>query len=103
MLEFIIQDILVYSLWEMTEVVGMVVFLANTVSMWLPNHSKYRAVQVLLDILNKLSLNIARNANRLHHSLEATAGDRQQSVDDDIYRETVKMSGRDKRVGGRKP
>lgn len=99
MIDYILQDILVYSLWELTEVVAMVVFLANSVSMWLPNHSKYKSVQLLLDLLNKLSLNIAKNANRLHHQLQRERYD----VDEAVERAVKKREREERRVGGSKP
>ena len=102
MIEFILQDILIYSLWEMTEVVAMVVFIANTVSMWLPNHSRYKPIQWILDVLNKLSLNVAKNANRLHHTLERTAGRERYDIDEAIRRATAKREKED-RIGGREP
>lgn len=103
MIDYILQDILVYSLWEMTEVVGMVVFLANTVSMWLPNHSKYPPVQFCLDLLNKLSLNVAKNANRLHDALERQSKRQQYNVDEAIDKAIERRKREESRIGGAKP
>ena len=69
MIDFILTDIIAYSLWESTEVVAMVVFLANTVSIWLPNKSNNKFFQAVLTLFNRLSLNILRNANRHYHDL----------------------------------
>ena len=52
--------------WETFFVVSAWVFLANTVTMFLPNKSKNRYVQRLLDMLNAFSMNILRNANRIY-------------------------------------
>lgn len=70
MIDTLWQGLIVMSMWELTEVLGMIVFCANTVSVWLPNHSDNRFFQFVLDVLNAASLNIMKNANRLKHSLE---------------------------------
>ena len=63
-LAFLFEDILMAILWEPIEVIAVIVFFANFVSIWLPNKSDYRPVQWVLDILNKLSMNILQNVNR---------------------------------------
>ena len=52
--------------WETFFVVSAFVFVANTITMVLPNKSKHPAVQRLLDALNFFSMNVLRNANRLY-------------------------------------
>ena len=104
MLEFILQEILAYTLIEVTEILAMIVFLSNLVSIWLPNHSKYKWVQWLLDTLNTLSLNIAKNANRLYHSLEHRAESQQREIDQAVEQAVEKVVKRhERRVGGSKP
>ena len=80
MLEFILQDLLAYTLIEVTEIMAMVVFLSNVVTMTLPNHSKYKSVQWILDVLNTLSLNIAKNANKLYHVLDHRDEEQKQVI-----------------------
>ena len=63
------ERLVAIGIWELTEMVGMVVFFANIITIALPNHSRYKPIQVVLDFLNKLSLNILQNANKLHSDL----------------------------------
>ena len=65
-----LEDLLSVALWELSEVVAMVVFLANTFTIWLPNHSDNKYLQWVLNLLNRLSLNVLKNANHLQHTLE---------------------------------
>ena len=100
MLEFILEDIIAYGLWEITEIVAVVVFTSNAISLWLPNHSRYKPIQWCLDILNRLSLNIHRNANRLQHTLERQEYDVEQAVERAIKKERQRNQNR---FGGREP
>lgn len=63
MLEFLMEEIFVYSFLEVTMGVALAVFIANAITIWLPNKSPYKPVQVVLDVLNKLSLNVLKNVN----------------------------------------
>lgn len=103
MLQFILEDILAYTLIEFTEILAMVVFLSNLVSVWLPNHSKHKPVQFFLDVLNTLSLNIAKNANRLYHSLERTAERDRLEIDEAVDRALKQRDTKHRRVGGSRP
>lgn len=87
-------------IWELTELLAVVVFFANGFSMWLPNHSKYPVVQWLLDMLNKLSLNIYRNANRLHDQLEKSGEKEAYNIDEAVQRAIKRQ---EERRGGAKP
>lgn len=101
MLEFVLEDVIAYGLWELTEIVAVIVFTSNAISLWLPNHSKYKPVQWVLDVLNRLSLNIYRNANRLHHTLER---DQQRyDIDEAVERAVAKQRAKERRVAGSKP
>ena len=98
MIDFILTDIIAYSLWESTEVVAMVVFLANTVSIWLPNKSSNRFLQAILTLLNRLSLNILRNANRHYHELHGDSqsdGQSDSQSDSQSGGKSASKSGRD--------
>ena len=100
-MEFILEDIIAYGLWEITEIVAVIVFTSNAISLWLPNHSKYKPIQWCLDVLNRLSLNIHRNANRLHHTLER---ERQPyDIDEAVERVLEKKRIKERRVAGSRP
>ena len=103
MLEFVLQDILAYTLVELTEFTAMVVFLSNVITVALPNHSKYKPVQVVLDVLNTLSLNIARNANKLYHVLDHKDEEQKQIIVDAIDKAMLKRERREKRRAGASP
>ena len=96
MFEFLVEDLIGVALWELSEVVAMVVFLANTFTIWLPNHSDNKYLQWVLNLLNRLSLNVLRNANHLQQALEKDAGKSTTKADKD---ERVVI----KRRGGAKP
>ena len=108
MLEFILQDLLAYTLIELTEIIAMIVFLSNIVTMTLPNHSKYKSVQWILDVLNTLSLNIAKNANKLYHVLDHRDEEQKQLIIESIDKAIAKRERKErrvnnKRVGGSEP
>lgn len=62
---FLIGELLA-SPWEAVEVVAVAVFFANVITVSLPNKSDNKFFQFIIDVLNKLSMNIFRNANRLY-------------------------------------
>ena len=99
MLEYILQDILAYTLLELTEIIAMIVFLANLVTITLPNHSKYKSVQWILDTLNTLSLNIARNANKLYHVLDHRDEEQKKLIVEAIDKAIERRDDR-RRAGG---
>ena len=100
MFEFLFEDLIGVALWELSEVVAMVVFLANTFTIWLPNHSDNKYLQWVLNLLNRLSLNVLRNANRLQQVLEHDAVDEQQH-DEKVF--VGKMQRKVSRRAGGKP
>ena len=87
MFETIFADLAIEAIiWELTELLAVVTLFANFVTIWLPNHSPYPLVQWVLDVLNKLSLNIYKNANRLHDQLEKKRYDEQYDIDEAVQR-----------------
>ena len=87
MFEAIFQGLAIEAiLWELTELLAVITFFANCISIWLPNHSKYPLIQWLLDVLNKLSLNIYRNANHMHDRLERRALEERYDIDEAVQR-----------------
>ena len=69
--------------WESFFVVSAMVFMANMVTMVLPNKSKYPAVQRLLDVLNFFSMNVLCNANRLYPRAVSKQQKRKKKVSSD--------------------
>lgn len=98
-LEFVLANGFDLGLWFLTDVVALVVFAANTFTVWLPNHSDNKYLQWVLDFLNALSFNIAKNANRLHHTLEKASRDKSDYLDEAIDRNIDRRD--DRRAGGR--
>ena len=98
-LVYLFEDILMAILWEPIEAVAVVVFFANVVSIWLPNKSSYRPVQWMLDILNKLSMNILRNVNR-HYPINDYIRPRSQRPETDGQPDSYPRADR---TGGREP
>ena len=66
MIDLLFGNLLFAASWEMFEVVTVFVFIANFITMCLPNKSKNRYVQWLLDLLNGVAMNIFQNANRMY-------------------------------------
>ena len=66
MIEMLFGNLLVAASWEMFEVVTVFVFIANFITMCLPNKSKNRYIQWVLDLLNGVAMNIFQNANRMY-------------------------------------
>lgn len=65
--ELVLPEFLMLGLaWESFEIIAVMVFFANFVTMVLPNKSKHPWLQVILDSLNFLAMNILSNANRLY-------------------------------------
>ena len=65
MFDLIILELL-FSPWEMVEVVAVAVFFANGITVCLPNKVDNKYGQFVIDVLNTLSMNILQNANRLY-------------------------------------
>ena len=87
MFEAIFQGLAIEAiLWELTELLAVITFFSNCISIWLPNHSKYPPIQWLLDVLNKLSLNIYKNANQMHDKLERRALEERYDIDEAVQR-----------------
>lgn len=96
---FLIEDILLAILWEPLEVVAVVVFFANLISIWLPNKSSYKSIQWFLDAMNKLSMNILRNANR-HYPINDYVRPRSKRAVEEMGQTDPEG---DRRYGGRDP
>lgn len=77
-------------LWELSELIACIVFIANLLTMCLPNHSSNKYVQKVYNFLNRLSLNVYRNTNKLH-----------DAIDDEVS--AAASAYKRKRVGGAKP
>ena len=107
MFETILEGLAIEAiLWELTELLAVVTFFSNCISLWLPNHSKYPPIQWLLDMLNKLSLNIYRNANRAHDRLERSTKQQEYDVEEAVKRaieKERKASKEPPRRAGAKP
>ena len=103
MFEAIFQGLAIEAiLWELTELLAVITFFANCISIWLPNHSKYPLIQWLLDVLNKLSLNIYRNANHMHDRLERRIQAEQYDIDEAVQRAIERHERKAKTPSGRR-
>ena len=66
MIEFLLQDLALALAWEQFEVVAVLVFVSNLITVCSPNKVKNKYLQYVINFLNMLSINIHRNANRLY-------------------------------------
>lgn len=66
MIELLFQDLMFGIAWESVEIVAVLVFFANIITVCMPNKSKYKPIQYVLDLLNVFAMNILQNANRLY-------------------------------------
>lgn len=66
MFEFYLIELIFGSPWEAIEVVAVAVFFANLITVCMPNKSDNKFCQFVIDMLNTLSMNILRNANKMY-------------------------------------
>ena len=103
-----IEELIAFGVWELTEILAVIVFFSNLLTIFLPNNSRYRPVQWVLDVLNKLSMNIYQNANRWHDAIERAHVGGKYDIDEAVdraikKREQEEAKRKDKRVAGAKP
>ena len=89
MFELLIDELVLAFMVDTIIWVSVFVFVANVITIVLPNKSRYRFVQRILDMLNIFAMNIMRNANRLYPQRFPSPKKRKKKVvegDDDSRR-----------------